>query len=72
MPRYDGTGPMGQGSRTGFGRGNCAPRPTHASDSPGAAPLTPTPGQGLRRGGGRGMGPCGCGQRRGPGGCNGR
>ena len=25
MPRFDGTGPMGMGSRTGGGRGFCAP-----------------------------------------------
>lgn len=23
MPRLDGTGPLGEGPRTGFGRGNC-------------------------------------------------
>ena len=27
MPRRDGTGPDGQGTRTGGGRGNCPPRP---------------------------------------------
>jgi hypothetical protein len=25
MPKRDGTGPNGQGSRTGWGMGNCAP-----------------------------------------------
>lgn len=27
MPRMDGTGPMGPGARTGFGRGICAGNP---------------------------------------------
>ncbi|MGI5861030.1 MAG: DUF5320 domain-containing protein [Myxococcales bacterium] len=25
MPRFDGTGPRGEGSRTGWGRGTCGP-----------------------------------------------
>jgi hypothetical protein len=28
MPRMDGTGPMGLGARTGFGRGFCANNPS--------------------------------------------
>lgn len=43
MPRRDGTGPQGVGSRTGRGLGNCA------------GEQTPTQGLGFRRGSGRGL-----------------
>jgi len=43
MPRRDGTGPQGVGSRTGRGLGNCA------------GEQTPTQGFGFGRGGGRGL-----------------
>ena len=59
MPRGDGTGPEGKGSRTGRGLGNCPPNTTQTS--------TPTvvggrrsrgKGRGIRGGinGGRGLG----------------
>ena len=42
MPGFDGTGPMGQGSRTGWGRGRCRPRdvapPPVSSGGEGTAP----------------------------------
>jgi hypothetical protein len=44
MPRRDGTGPQGVGSRTGRGLGNCA------------GEQTPTQGLGFQRGSGRGLG----------------
>ena len=43
MPRRDGTGPQGVGSRTGRGLGNCA------------GEQTPTQSLGFGRGGGRGL-----------------
>ena len=47
MPRRDGTGPAGQGPRTGGQRGNC----------PGATPVRrPRDGRGRGQGGGQGGG----------------
>jgi len=49
MPRFDGTGPMGEGPLTGGGRGNCntaCPKPL----------LKPIPGIGRGFGQGRGFG----------------
>lgn len=48
MPNRDGTGPDGQGPRTGGQRGGC-PAPTQPTS-------VPTPGQGPRDGRGRGQG----------------
>lgn len=50
MPNRDGTGPDGQGPRTGGGRGNCSP------NTPSKQPARPTPGRGPRDGRGRGLG----------------
>ncbi|NLH48986.1 MAG: DUF5320 domain-containing protein [Myxococcales bacterium] len=53
MPRFDGTGPMGRGSRTGGGFGFCGSRPEMIYD--GGDPIYRGAGQGLPpRGGGRG------------------
>ncbi len=35
MPGRDGTGPLGQGSRTGRGMGNCRPANTNSMQTPG-------------------------------------
>lgn len=59
MPRFDGTGPQGQGARTGRGMGNCV-----TSDTPAQQPIYGAgqggggrggAGQGGGRGGGRGF-----------------
>lgn len=52
MPRGDKTGPMGQGAKTGRGKGFCSGsnQPGCMDDSPGGG------GRGLGRGTGRGMG----------------
>ncbi len=34
MPRKDGTGPQGLGSRTGWGLGNCTPTTSNTGKSP--------------------------------------
>lgn len=55
MPNFDKTGPMGQGPRTGRGRGNCV---NGSSDKIGNEVVnnnTPR-GNGLGQGRGRGMG----------------
>lgn len=50
MPGGDKSGPMGQGSRTGRGMGNCPP-------AEGTTPANePTFGRGMGRGAGRGLG----------------
>lgn len=49
MPRGDGTGPMGNGPRAGWGAGSC-------SDNPGPADMNQMPGRGFGRGSGRGRG----------------
>lgn len=41
MPGRDGTGPMGQGSRTGRGLGNCAPGQTGLNQA--QVPITNRP-----------------------------
>jgi hypothetical protein len=48
MPQQDGTGPNGQGSRTGRGMGNC--------NRQGGVEIEPGARRGLGRGGGRGRG----------------
>lgn len=48
MPARDGTGPMGQGSQTGRGMGNCG---STGADTGKTATTTPTPGSALRWGG---------------------
>lgn len=48
MPRRDGTGPDGQGPRTGRGAGNCPPKTKDQST------VYPKPSGGRPRGGGRG------------------
>jgi hypothetical protein len=49
MSGFDGTGPFGEGARTGGGRGRCAVRAGEVT--------SPTGGNGLgRRSGGRGLG----------------
>ncbi len=48
MPNQDGTGPRGDGSRTGRGAGNCA-----GDSQPRFARLSPGRGFGQRRGGRR-------------------
>lgn len=50
MPRFDGTGPLGQGPRTGRGFGYCSPGPTGKKPRRG---LGRGPGRGLGRGFGR-------------------
>jgi len=54
MPGFDGTGPTGQGPRTGRGLGNCTPQP----NTPRRSPILGSLGQrlGLGRGLGRGRG----------------
>jgi hypothetical protein len=47
MPTRDGTGPMGQGSRTGRGMGNCGPTGADTSKIP---TTSPTSGGAFRRG----------------------
>jgi len=49
MPTRDGTGPMGQGSRTGRGMGNCETTGENTGKIPST---TPTPGGAFRRGAG--------------------
>jgi len=49
MPTRDGTGPMGQGSRTGRGMGNCGPTGVDTGKIP---TTSPTPGGAFRRGAG--------------------
>ncbi|MDG6220014.1 MAG: DUF5320 family protein [Candidatus Thermoplasmatota archaeon] len=55
MPGYDGTGPRGEGSMTGWGMGNCAVQ-VDAADS--GRPIAPgyVRGRGYGRGYGRGFG----------------
>jgi len=48
MPNRNGTGPNGQGTRTGRGLGNCSGQ--------GGAEIGRGTGRGMGRGGGRGMG----------------
>jgi len=48
MPQQDGTGPSGQGARTGRGAGKC--------NGQGGAGIGRGAGRGAGRGGGRGMG----------------
>ena len=57
MPRGDGTGPQGQGARTGRGQGRCAPKggtpaPRRNSDMGNSRGQ----GQGTGRSAGRGLG----------------
>ncbi|MBN2482816.1 MAG: DUF5320 domain-containing protein [Candidatus Omnitrophica bacterium] len=56
MPRFDGTGPSGQGAMTGGGRGFCAGYavPGHMPSGSGRGRFGP--GRGRGRGFGRGMG----------------
>jgi hypothetical protein len=64
MPARDGTGPVGQGSRTGRGMGNCQPDKQQAQSTRKSVwwnPLSwfggvfkPGTGRGNRRGAGRG------------------
>ena len=61
MPRRDGTGPEGAGSRTGRGLGNCAPNKKANTDSDQTQNEAIGTGRGLGRGrglgnGGRGLG----------------
>lgn len=53
MPRQDGTGPKGQGPKTGRGLGNCKPKSTKSSKS--KVVRRPMRGQGQGRGQGRGL-----------------
>lgn len=48
MPRQDGTGPKGQGPKTGRGLGNCKPKSTKSSKS--KVVRRPMRGQGQGRG----------------------
>lgn len=52
MPGLDGTGPMGQGSQTGRGLGNCNPTNNANEQQNTQRPM----GGFFRRGGGRGFG----------------
>lgn len=54
MPRRDGTGPMGMGSRTGWGAGGCTGYARRGN-------AIPAQGRGYGMGFGRGRGPCGWG-----------
>jgi hypothetical protein len=65
MPRRDGTGPDGQGSKTGRGLGKCNP------DSNNADPMS-RKGRGSGQGPGRGAGGGGQGAGRGAGGGGGK
>ncbi len=64
MPARDGTGPKGQGARTGRGLGNCHPDAQRTSDDRKRVWWNPLswfsgwdrPGAGIRRGIGRGTG----------------
>jgi len=56
MPRFDGTGPMGQGPLTGRGLGNCVPQPNTSQRFPVLSGLGQRLGLGLGRGAGRGAG----------------
>ena len=49
MPARDGTGPMGQGSQTGRGLGNCG---TSGDETSRTRNINPTPGATFRRGAG--------------------
>ncbi len=51
MPGLNGKGPMGQGTRTGRGLGNCNP----ASDTKNSVNITRSFGKVFGRGSGRGM-----------------
>lgn len=67
MPRFDGTGPEGKGSRTGRGQGKCGSgqKTDQATEAgtPASAPL----GQGRGRGAGAGRGQgAGAGRRNAP------
>lgn len=46
MPGFDGTGPAGQGPRTGGGRGFCAPVAGQVPPNMGATPMAPPMGVG--------------------------
>lgn len=57
MPRGDGTGPAGQGGKTGRGLGNCAPETeTKRSFFGFGGGFGRNGGKGLRRGMGKGLG----------------
>lgn len=58
MPGGDGTGPLGYGSRTGRGLGNCAPysNAPENNERPNERPIYGLGRGGLPRGGGRGFG----------------
>ncbi len=55
MPRRDGTGPEGQGPKTGRGAGNCGPG-SRNNQTGGQQTGQGRPGRGQGRGGGRGRG----------------
>ena len=62
MPGFDGTGPAGMGSMTGWGRGYCNPSQSAYGPAPAGGPGYGFPGQGRRSasygrgfGGGRGF-----------------
>lgn len=48
MPGFDGTGPEGQGPKTGRGDGNCKPRRTQPAQPSPNRPRRPRKGQGRR------------------------
>lgn len=57
MPRFDGTGPQGNGPFTGRGQGNCATYVPQAVPPRGTPPpFRGQPGMGMQRGNGRGHG----------------
>jgi hypothetical protein len=57
MPRGDGTGPQGQGAKTGKGRGKCNPQdPSSGSQNQGGRGSGRRGGQGRGKGGRQGTG----------------
>jgi len=62
MPRFDGTGPNGQGPLTGRGMGRCRVRKVDSVPARGQRG-NPLGGRLPARGLGRGLGPCGRGLR---------
>jgi len=58
MPAFDGTGPLGRGPMTGWGRGYCSPAGPVYAPYPGWAPgyVIPWYGRGFGRGRGLGRG----------------
>ncbi len=54
MPRFDGTGPLGAGPRTGWGRGYCAPGASQRAASDNVGVLRGLGRGGIPWGGGRG------------------